>query len=214
VRLFPKPLTLAWLAVPMVVGLGIWGWSVEPDRPGRWMLVACVPLALWAFAELMQGGDRTREREAILDWHRSCVAWIGLTLLLSIGPRLAIAVGLLDASWWPVIHRLWWLGLGASMAIWGNLLPTLLSPWEVQDEPFDWQGVHRFVGWVATLGGIAVVLAWLALTPEAARPASRAILGTVMVLALGKKLTSLMAPPSHPSPPAALRAGRTRKTPG
>ena len=45
------------------------------------------------------------------------------------------------------------------MAVWGNYLP-LMSPWQPGEEPFDWQRVHRFVGWVFTIGGIVTMLTW------------------------------------------------------
>lgn len=208
------PLLLAWLSVPVVVGLAVWGWSLQPERVIRWVFIACFSPALWAFAEIAQAGDRRPEREAILGWHRACVAWMGLAWLCTIGPRLAIAAGWLDPGWAPLLRQAWWLAIGVSMIVWGNFLPKLLSPWEVDDEPFDWQRVHRFVGWVATLGGIGLVLVWLTQTPEVARRASLAILGTVAALALGRKLISLAAPPRHGSPPTPLRPGGSRHVPG
>jgi len=205
-----KPLTLAWLSVLVVVGLAVAGWSVEPDHLGRWVFIALFPPALWAFAELMQGGDPGREKEAILDWYRSCVAWIGLMWLLSLGSQLAIALGLVDAGWRPLLRRTWWLVFGVSVAVWGNLLPKLLSPWTVEDQPFDWQRVHRFVGWLTTLGGIGVVLVWLTQEPGTARTASRVILGVVFVLALGRKMISLMTSRSSAPPPGGRSAGESR----
>jgi hypothetical protein len=203
------PLLLAWLSVLVSVGLAVVGWGAKPDRLGLWLLVACFPPALWAFAEIAQGGEPGRERRAILDWHRSCVAWIGLMWLLSIGSQLAIALGFVDPGWRPFLRRAWWLAFGASVTLWGNLLPKLLSPWNVEDEPFDWQGVHRFVGWVVTLGGIGVILVWLSLEPAAAKTASRAILGVVFLLALGRKLVSLITRRPSAPPSGGLPAGDT-----
>ena len=203
----PSRKTLAWASVAVVGALSFWGWSVAPDRLGTWLFTAGFPPALWAFVEVAQAGDRARERAAILDWYRTCVAWIGLMFLASLGPRLAIAVGALDPGWRPLLRQAWWLAFGISMSVWGNLLPKLMSPWQAEDEPFDWQRVHRFVGWVFTLGGFGVVLAWLALPPQSAKTASTAVVATAAVLGVGRKLVSLASPGRGSDVPPATRGG-------
>ena len=82
---------------------------------------------------------------------------------------------------------------GLGMVVWGNYLPKLMSPWSVEDQPFDWQRVHRFIGWGASLCGIAFVAAWLLLPLDEARSASLIILGLAAGLALTRKLLSLAA---------------------
>jgi len=51
--------------------------------------------------------------------------------------------------------------------------------------------VHRFVGWAFTIGGIGMVLAWLVLPIDRADAWDPAIMGSVVVLSLGRKLYSL-----------------------
>ena len=77
------------------------------------------------------------------------------------------------------------------MAVWGNYLPKLMSPWQPDEEPFDWQRVHRFVGWACTIGGIGTMLTWVTLPIDRADAWEPAIVGGVVVLSLGRKLYSL-----------------------
>lgn len=107
--------------------------------------------------------------------------------------QLAISADLLDAGWEPISQRIKGVIFGTGMVIWGNYLPKGLSPWRVEDEPFNWQRVHRFTGWVASLGGIAVVIVWLVFPLENARLASVGLVGTCVALVLGRKLLSLAA---------------------
>jgi hypothetical protein len=193
-------LLFAWVSLASLWGLGLWGWSLQPDRPGRWLFIASFAPALWAIAELAQGGDRGPAKRAILNWHRWLVAWLGLAGLCTVGLRLALVAGLMDPEWGPTLRRGWWLGFGMSMVACGNFLPKLVSPWRLEDEPFDWQRVHRFVGWAVCLGGIAVVLVWLFLRPEAAKTSSTAIVSLVGALSLGRKLISLASPPRYGRP--------------
>jgi hypothetical protein len=51
--------------------------------------------------------------------------------------------------------------------------------------------VHRFAGWLATFGGLAVAVIWLALPVERAASLSRVVLLTVFALAIGRKLLSI-----------------------
>ena len=199
-----KSLTLAWLSVLLVAGLGIWGWSLDPDRAARWAFVIFALPALWGFIELAMF-SRTdlaqREAGAILNWHRSVIAGVGLWIAVGEGLQMAVAAELLPADWGPIGLRIKGILFGVGMVLWGNYLPKGLSPWNVADEPFDWQRVHRFVGWVASLGGIALVIVQLTLPLQEARLAMFGIVATVCVLMGGRKLMSVAAY-SRRQPPA------------
>ena len=86
------------------------------------------------------------------------------------------------------------------MAICDNYLPKLLSPWHFADQPFDWPRVHRFVGWLFTLGGFAIAAAWLILPSHDAVNLSRGVVGTLCVLGAGRKIVSLAAPRRNEPP--------------
>ena len=198
-----KPLAIAWLSVAVVAGLGAWGWVLDPSHSPRWVLVVlCVP-ALWGFVELVQAGDSRQDKEAIMDWHRRVFAFTSLMIAIGLSFKLAISTGLLDAAWEPVGRRARGVMLGIGLAVWGNYLPKLLSPWSLENEPFDWQQVHRFGGRVALIGGVAVMMAWLALPMEAARIATFGITAAFVVLVGGRKFLSLATrsrrrPPTTP----------------
>ena len=196
-----KPLTLAWLSVLLVISLGSLGWSLFPEDSSRWAFVVFFLPALWAFVEAMQSGDSGRDKEAIMNWHRSVFAWVGLVIAVGVGFELVIAADLLGAEWEPTSRRIRGLMFGIGLAIWGNYLPKVLSPWAVETEPFDWQRVHRFAGWVASLCGVAVVLSWMVLPLQMARLASVGISVTFGVLTVGRKFMSVAAYSRRQSPP-------------
>ena len=188
------PLTLAMLFVLVVAGLGVWGWILDPEHAARWARVGFGLPVLWAFIELAQfRGESRRKAGAIMNWHRCVVAWVGLVIAVKWGVQLAVSADLLDADWGPIAPRISGVIFGIGVVLWGNYLPKLLSPWSLGEEPFDWQRVHRFVGWVASLGGFALVMVWLALPLEGARSAALGIVVTVGVLVVGRKLMSWAA---------------------
>lgn len=183
-----RPWVLAIVSVIVVAVIGIWGWSMAPDRAFRWAFVVFFLPVLWGAVELLQGGcGRRRE---IMDWHRLVIAGVGLLMAFKVGGQLAILTGWMDAGWGPIIRRAAGVLFGLFLAIWGNYLPKLISPWRPEEEWFDWQRVHRFVGWVATLCGIALMVVWLALPLESAKPAALVIVVAYMVLGVGRKFLS------------------------
>ena len=86
---------------------------------------------------------------------------------------------------------------GAAWAIWGNYLPKLLSPWPTEGEPFAWQRVHRFVGWVFSMVGVGIVVAWLTLPIERADRVGEGLILAAVLVALARKLHSVA---THPRP--------------
>ncbi len=187
-------LILTMLSVGVVAGLSVWGLSLEPERSARWVRRALVLPILWGFSEFLQfRGESRRRGEAIMNWHRRVIASVGLLMTVDLSFELAISADLLAASWEPIAQRVTAVIFGVLMVLWGNYLPKQLSPWSVGDEPFDWQRVHRFAGWVVSLGGIGMVIAWLVLPIAGARLATAGIIGTSVVLVLGRKLASVLA---------------------
>ena len=185
---------LAAVSVVAVLGIAVWGSVLIPQRAAGWVLMAFALPILWGYVELAQvRGDDPDTGQAIMTLHRSVIAWAGLTILLRVAPRLAIASDLLDASWAPMSLRLSGLSVGVGLMVFGNYLPKFASPWTVRAEPFEWQRVHRFCGWVFLLGGAAVTSAWLSLPLDQAAKAGSLLLPGIAVLAVGRKLVSLAA---------------------
>ena len=198
-----KPLALAGLSVLIVTSLGIWGWSVDPEHPSRWAFIVFFLPAFWGFVELCQGG--MRRNRGIMKWHRLVVAGVGLMMAVKVGFQLAIATDILDGGWAPIVRRSSGVLMGSLLAIWGNYLPKAPSPWSEEEEWFDWQRVHRFAGWVASLSGIALVVVWLVLPVATAKIVTIGITATFVVLGVGRKFISVAAysrrqPPTSPRP--------------
>lgn len=194
-----KPLLLAMLSVLVVASLGLWGLSVDPEHYRRWTFIVIFLPVFWGAIELLQGGRGRREE--IMNWHRSVVAAVGFLMAVKAGSQLAIANGLLDAASAPAARRFSGVLFGLFLTIWGNYLPKIISPWRAEEEWFDWQRVHRFVGWLASLSGIALVIVWLAFPVEAAKPVALGITAIFCVLGAGRKFISIAAY-SRRQPPA------------
>jgi hypothetical protein len=196
----------AWtmFAVLLVAALSLWAWWLVPVRWPLWVAVAAFLPALWGYVELMQGGTLPAEREQIMRWHRTVFAVAGLILALKLAPALAIASGQLDAAWGPLTQRIRWITVGAAWAIWGNYLPKLLSPWPTEGEPFAWQRVHRFVGWLSSMVGVGIIVAWLTLPIELADRVGEGLILAAVLLAIARKLHSLA---THHRPTAHERSG-------
>jgi hypothetical protein len=194
---------LATVSVLVVGGLSLWGWLLEPEKSAQWVRRAFMLPALWGFLEVAQhrGEDHGAAGAAIMRWHRLMIAGIGLLTTMDSGFEVAISTGLLDSDWARTGQSLQGVLFGAGLAVWGNFLPTIPSPWSLETQPFAWQRVHRFVGWVATLTGIALVVAWLFFPVPEARFASARIIPAFVVLTVGRKLISVLATPVAPPLP-------------
>ena len=126
-----------------------------------------------------------------MSFHRYVIGFGGLMLAALVGLKLMLHTGLLDRSWLVTVERLRWFAWGGGMVIFGNLLPTLRSPWAFSRQPFAWQQVHRFVGWTFVLGGLGVIGAAAFLPPDLAGRLSLGIFAVVFTLSLGRKLASV-----------------------
>ncbi|MEZ5362806.1 MAG: hypothetical protein R2748_10825 [Bryobacterales bacterium] len=185
-----KSFVLACAAIALFVGVIAWGCSIDAHSFARWGFVAVVLPAIWAYVEWAQLGDRAKARKAVVRWHRVCFAWAGLMLALSLGFRVGIAAGTFHEDWTPAVLRLRGVVFGASMMLWGNYLPKLPSPWILENQPFDWTGVHRFVGCGAFLGGLAMFLGWLTMPLQDAKSLAQIIVLLTAGLAMGRKWLS------------------------
>jgi hypothetical protein len=187
---------LGMCALALDLVLGLWFWALDPDGARRLIPVVVVGV-LWAFAEFAQGPADSR-RGPVVDWHRTVFATIALVLALRMGVRLAVELEVVGAGWVPTLRRGFGVLGGVLLGVWGNYLPKLLSPWRPEEQPFDWQGVHRFVGWLATLSGLGIAVVWLTLPIPVAGGTAVAIMLTFVILAFGRKLVSLASSSSRP----------------
>jgi hypothetical protein len=188
-----RPLAFTWASMLLVAVIGVWGWSIQPELAGRFALRIFLLPIVWGLIELaFSSADVTRRpvRE-IQRWHRSVFAWVSLIVAVGLGAQVAISAGVLDAEWAPIARRIRGVLFGVGLAIWGNYLPKVISPWSPVEEPFDWQRVHRFTGWLSLLSGVAVALVWLTLPMDTARAIATALTATFVVTGVGRKMLSV-----------------------
>ena len=179
-------------ALGLVTGSSAVGFALVPEKRIAWLVQA----ATFALVVLvMELAKRPMLNQCAVEAQRSFMrvffAAIAVALAVGNGTKLAIIAGALDPSWLATGQRAFGVILGTTLALLGNYLPKLVSPWSLRDEPFDWQGVHRFGGWLCLTVGVAVVVCWLALPVGAARSATSSLILTMAVLLLGRKLYSL-----------------------
>lgn len=190
---------LAALTLSLAFGLGLWFCALDGEHGLRRLVPVLLMIVLWGWAEIAQGPSDER-RLRLLRWHRVVFGAVGLVLALKMMVRIALALDLMGAGSVPLAQRGFGALVGALLAVWGNYLPKLISPWTLREQPFDWQGVHRFVGWIATLTGLGIVLVWTTLSIDTARTVSVALMLTFAILAVARKLLSVAFHPG-PRPP-------------
>jgi hypothetical protein len=188
------PAALATGAICATAAVAVWGFSLDPEPALRWFILGGSLPVLWAYLECGQvRGKDANAGVALMALHRWTIAFLGVMLSSSIGLRLMVHEGFVDPLWLGTAQRFRWLILGGAMAVFGNLLPTLKSPWSFHRQPFSWQQVHRFVGWTLVLGGIGIIGSWSFLPADAAVRRSTQIVAVVVMLSVGRKLASLAA---------------------
>ncbi|HUF47313.1 MAG TPA: hypothetical protein VMM93_05810 [Vicinamibacterales bacterium] len=186
-------LVFALASMLALVGLAAWGLATVPGLPPRWLVPIVIVAGLWTYVEWVARSPRTAWTPTadIMRWHRTVFGVIALFLAVKFAARLAFTAEAIDPEWIPLARRSFGITVGLMFTVWGNYLPKLLSPWPPGREPFNWQGVHRFVGRLVTLAGLTVMIVWLVLPLDIARLVSAAVvLGTCLIV-VGRKLYSV-----------------------
>lgn len=183
---------LTFISVTTVLAVALWGWSLHPEKLGSWVVMATILPVLWGYVEVMQvRGPLPDVGRGIMTFHRRIIGWAGLTMALRVASGLALAGELIDRSWALMGIRTAGVSVGLFLVYFGNNLPKIRSPWTLEAEPFHWQRVHRFAGWVCLLGGAATTAIWLFLPLRQAHDLARVVVLVVAVLTLARKLFSL-----------------------
>ncbi|MCF3651519.1 hypothetical protein [Synoicihabitans lomoniglobus] len=179
------------LSVGIAIGLSVWVIVLKPEEA----FVLLIPATLFVSAILIfenrSRGVARRAREGQQWLVRGAFLGGALVMLLGPGAKLAVISGLLDVWLVEPARQLGGVLSGAAFVVLGNFLPKLASPWRLTEEPFDWQGVHRFCGRVFMFAGTVVVWVWLAWPAEAASEAATVAFVSSAVLCVGRKFYSL-----------------------
>lgn len=184
--------TFAFVSVSATAVCGLVGWTMIPEEGMRWLLVIVSLPALWSFLEAASRPSAgTEAGDAIRRLHRIVVGVGGLFVLLQIVPQLAAHAELITAETLNAGRRARGLLVGIALVVWGNHLPKVISPWALGDEPFNWQWVHRIVGWLAVGSGLGLVVVWLALPGAQARSVAQWIVISLFVIAITVKFSSV-----------------------
>ncbi|MEX1256924.1 MAG: hypothetical protein WEG36_04830 [Gemmatimonadota bacterium] len=185
------PSTFAAAGALSTTLIGVVGWVTLPDSDVDWFgLVLLAPL-LWGFLEAVAFTRRRRSNaEEERRYLRYLVATVLFFAIMDAGPVLLVGIGWLGAGWIPKAAKAEGVASGLALAIWGNYLPKFISPWTSEDEPFDWYGVHRFGGWLATLAGLLVSWAWLIGPTDRTQVVTVGAVAVVFSLLLVRKIHS------------------------
>lgn len=183
---------LAVLSLLLFIGVCVFARIVAPENGRRPLVAICVLLAI---ALLMELHWRNFPNQRAAQSHRRVVrvffAVAVMTVTVRYGINVAASADLVDLYWREFGIRLANIGSGAGLAFFGNYLPKLVSPWTLENEPFDWQGVHRFCGHAFFFSGSACAIFWLMLPVYQAKLATAALFLVVAVAAVVRKFYSL-----------------------
>ena len=158
------------------------------------MLSAVLLPAMWGYVEVAQVRGRDPSvGQAIITVIRYCIAWGALMITLRLFMGLALHYGLPRETWIPIGRQLMGGILGIGLILFGNALPKLRSPWSYPDQPFDWQHVHRFVGWLCVIAGVVITLLWLVSPGPVAGRTTFVVMTITAVLSVGRKFASLFS---------------------
>jgi hypothetical protein len=190
-RCSPYLIPFSFLLSAMV---GVLGWTLYPARSG-WLMVPAVYFLMLTIDLLNRGWvradreDAFRQTQFAMRMFATATALVGAVSMLG-----AIAMGedLLDKAWASSMRNTTGLVGPLVLIVMGNFIPKLPSPWAHAEEPFDWQGVHRFAGMVMMLAGLICLAGRVLLPIEDARALVRAVMFTMAILVVGRKWYSLL----------------------
>lgn len=178
-RSFSHYLAPALLALGAALAAG--NWYLQPERGTSWaitlLLIACMALALL----LVPRFGRDAARESAARSIRSAVVFAGLLLVVSLGVKLATALGVMNDG--DLTRRATMVIIGAFLVSTGNTMPKRLTPLAALEcSPATVQAFQRFAGWTWVLTGVAVMIAWLALPLDPANTVSTVALVSGMIV--------------------------------
>ncbi|HUK53940.1 MAG TPA: hypothetical protein VL099_11680 [Candidatus Binatia bacterium] len=162
-------------------------WYLQPERRMAWataiFMLACVTVAflLVLFGPSEGSSEDQATRQRFRDSLRSGIVFSGLIVLISLGWKLATALGAsADPDLW---RRATMVVIGGFLVSTGNSIPKKLAP--LYSLPYDagrFQAFMRFAGWTWVLTGLALALTWVALPVQLAESLTLLIIPGAMLV--------------------------------
>jgi hypothetical protein len=171
-------------------------WYLQPQRAGAWFVVLLLLIGM-ALA-LVRVSREPKEEAACRDAGGSVrrgIVTAGLILVISLGAKLAVALGAVHYG--DIALRATMAIAGGFLAVTGNAIPKTLTPLAaLQCDPAKVQAVQRLAGWIWALAGLAVAIAWLTLPINLAEAMSFLLLPSAILVTVGQAVRRRRAKPS------------------
>ena len=171
-------------------------WYLRPQSAGSWfvVLVVLIGMTLALVLASREPKEETARRDAGGSVRRG-VATAGLILAISLGAKLGVALGAVHYG--DIALRATMAIVGAFLAVTGNAIPKTLTPLaSLQCDSAKVQAVQRLTGWIWTLAGLAVAIAWLTLPINVAEAMSYLLLPSAILVTVGQAVWLRRAKPS------------------
>jgi hypothetical protein len=171
-------------------------WYLKPQSAGGWFVVVLLLIAMTLALVLIsrEAKEGSKRRDAGGSVRRGIVT-AGLILLISLGAKLAVALGAVHYG--DIALRATMAIVGAFLAVTGNAIPKTLTPLTtLHCDPAKVQAVQRLAGWIWVLAGLAVAIAWLTLPINLAETMSFLLLPSAILATVGQAVWLRRAKPS------------------
>ena len=170
-------------------------WYLRPQSAGAWLVVLLVLIGMTLALVLSREPEEETARRDAGSSVRSGIVTAGLILAISLGAKLAMALGAVHYG--DIALRATMAIVGGFLAVTGNAIPKTLTPLAaLHCDPAKVQAVQRLAGWIWALAGLAVAIAWLTLPINLAEAMSFLLLPTAILVTLGEAVWLRRAKPS------------------
>ena len=169
-------------------------WYLRPQSAGGWFVVLLLLIGMTLALVLVsrEPKEEAARRDAGV---RSGIVTAGLILVISLGAKLAVALG--AEGYGDIALRATMAIVGAFLAVTGNAIPKTLTPLAaLHCDPENVQAVQRLAGWTWALAGLAVAMAWLTLPINLAAAMSFLLLPSAILVTVGQAVWLRRAKPS------------------
>jgi len=170
-------------------------WYLRPQSAGAWLVVLLVLIGMTLALVLSREPEEETARRDAGSSVRSGIVTAGLILAISLGAKLAMALGAVHYG--DIALRATMAIVGGFLAVTGNAIPKTLTPLAaLHCDPAKVQAVQRLAGWTWALAGLAVAIAWLTLPINLAEAMSFLLLPSAILVTVGRAVWLRRAKPS------------------